>query len=119
MHARVQFSIPNENYTGLAHQMNIGRQMIVDSEHCNDSFGGENAPCASIQEAFSKLFSGGEGVGSGEATKLCDLVGADYLAITSWDPAWRLREGWAWTLPTIVSKPEMRVVACSSKARGS
>ncbi len=111
--ARVQFSIPNAPYTGLAQQINLGRQMVVDSERCNDSFGGEQAPCSSIEASLAQLFSQSKLLSAGESVALCRAAGADYLSAADWDPAWKQKASWVWTLPVVVARPEIRVLSCT------
>jgi len=34
------------------------------------------------------------------------------LVATEWDPIWRAKEGWVWTLPVITETSRVRVVNC-------
>ncbi len=111
--ARVQFSVPNDSYTGFAQLANAGRQVIVEADSCNDSFGGEITPCAAIQSSVAKLFSGGVAVSASQAVALCREIGADYLVASSWDSAWKQSRGWVWTLPIVVARPDVRIVSCT------
>ena len=112
---RIQFNVPNSSYVGFAHLGNVGRQVIVEDTRCNDSFGGEITPCAGIQKTVAELFSGEQLLSAGRTKDLCGAIGAEYLVATSWDPVWKRQGSWPWTLPSVVTTPDVRVVACGKQ----
>ena len=56
----------------------------------------------------------GRGLDAAGAKAICGTIGAEYLVVTRWDPAWGNRGGWVWTLPAVVERPEARVVTCAA-----
>jgi hypothetical protein len=124
--ARVQYNIVDKDYVLGAEMIQARRQLVSGDDGCDVAFGGDPAACPVIQERISKLFpahiaaldvSGPVIPDASRAVELCRNIGAQYLIVTRWDLAWDDREGWAWTLPAVVERPEARVVACGPQAR--
>ena len=110
--ARVQYNVSENDYAVQAQMIHARRQIVSGDEGCDVSFGGESSACAPIQASIARLYQAST-VTANEAEGLCASMAAQYLIATSWDPAWANHAGWVWTLPAVVSRPDVRVVACN------
>jgi hypothetical protein len=95
--------------------MNAGRQILSAEPQCAVEFGGENGSCAAVETSTSRLFAL-PAPSAQWATGYCQQFGVDYLTVGEMDPVWDRAEGWAETLPTVVSEPGIRIVRCSGAA---
>jgi hypothetical protein len=116
MGARVQYNIVDNDYWQRALMLQATRQIVSGDGGCDVAFGGEATACPGIQQGIQHLFQGKE-LDAVEARTTCAAIGAEYLVVTRWDPAWRDPKGWVWTLPAVVERPEAHVVACAPRAR--
>jgi hypothetical protein len=114
-------------YAELIH---VRRQTVTAMPECDTVFGGEVDACDGIRAAVARVFeepspeeesfsSPIEGarpaVSAAEAMAICEGLQADYLIATRWDPVWRERTGWVWTLPMVVATPDLRVLRCGTR----
>lgn len=110
--ARVQFNTVDNDYWQGALMIHANRQLVSGDGGCDVAFGGEAAACDPIQKGITQLFQG-QNLDADGARSTCRAIGAQYLFVTRWDPAWQGRKGWVWTLPAVVERPEARVVTCA------
>ena len=47
-----------------------------------------------------------------QARTTCDKYGIQYLVVRVYDPAWRDRKSWVWTLKPVVSDDDFRSLDC-------
>jgi hypothetical protein len=114
--ARVQYNIVDNDYWQRAEMIQATRQIVSGDGGCDVAFGGEAASCPAIQQGIARLYQSQE-LDAVAARSTCAAIGAEYLVVTRWDSAWEDREGWVWTLPAVLERPEARVVACVPQAR--
>jgi hypothetical protein len=109
--AVVQFATDQPgDYFRYAQILLAGRQMANALPGCASAFGGEASECARIEAGVARIYSGA----SAESARAeCARLGVSYLVATRWDPVWRDRAGWVWTLPVVVDTGEMRVAQCA------
>ncbi len=101
--------------------MNTPRQVANAMPVCNVAFGGDIGPCEGIKSEVARLYLQSAGYVPGEkvedaveARESCKKLGVGELVATAWDPVWRAKEGWVWTLPAIVATDNVRVVGCGT-----
>ena len=99
--------------------MNTPRQIANAIPVCGFAFGGDPRPCNGIRAEVARLYLEPAGYVPGvkvedasEARESCRRLGVGELVATQWDPVWRAREGWAWTLPVVAETSRVRVVNC-------
>ncbi len=101
---------PNEYYQRML-VMHTGRQMLNAEGKCATHFGGDPAPCRSIQDATAHLYTL-PAPPAAWAKAFCHRFGVQYLVLSPWDPQWTNRSGWPVTLPTVAREPRFRILAC-------
>ena len=112
--ARLQYAIA-PGYAGFASMIHADHQLIVGDAGCDSSFGGDPAVCPAIQQTIAQLYLEHLPSPAGrEAAALCSHLGAQYLVATRWDAVWNSPQGWVWTLPGVIARPSVRIVACHS-----
>ncbi len=90
---------------GVAHQIAI----VGDKPWCGAELGGDPSGCASMAKAIDATFNGQS---ADQARATCRALGIEYLIARVYDPAWKDRNGWVWTLPSAVSDDEFRALDC-------
>jgi hypothetical protein len=115
MDARVQYNIGDNDNWQQSQMIQSRRQLVSGDSGCDVTFGGDASACPAIQQALGQLYPahGQPAVTAARAAALCSSIGAQYLIATRWDTIWQYREGWAWQLPAVVARPDVRVVACA------
>ena len=108
------------HYDSIANMLFAQRAMATDAEvDCGAVFGGNPSNCSQVQNAAREIFA--EPVlPVSEIVERCRRLGIDFLAVSSFDPAWQQKGGWVWTLPLAgASAPDQvapdtgfRVVKC-------
>jgi hypothetical protein len=111
--ARVQYNDATA-YFMASQMMQSNRQMIDADPSCATSFGGDPSACPAIQRAVAALYS--ESTGPAAANRLCAQTGIQYLIASRWDRVWLAPESWVWTLPPVLERPEVRVLACGKSS---
>ncbi len=110
--AVVQFN-PHEKepFWVAADQLGVAHQTVIagDQPWCGAELGGDPRPCPAMAAALDRLFNGAS---AAEARATCDQYGMQYLIVRVYDPAWRNRDGWVWTLEPVVADPEFRALKC-------
>jgi hypothetical protein len=110
---------PNNPYFTSVQVMNTPRQIANAMPECSVAFGGDIGPCEGIKAEVARLFlqptgyvPGAKVEDAAEARESCRKLGVGELVATKWDPVWRAREGWVWTLPVVAETSRVRVVNC-------
>jgi hypothetical protein len=110
--AMVQFNPnhPNTFWTaadllGVDHQTAIS----YDQPWCGSELGGDPSGCAAVAAAIDSLFNGAT---AEQARTTCRQYGIQYLIARIYDPAWKDKSGWVWTLRPVVSDEEFRALDC-------
>jgi hypothetical protein len=106
-------------FFNIVQLMNTPRQVANAMPECNVAFGGDLGPCEGIKAEVARLFlqpgtaPDMKAEDAGEARESCRRLGVGELVATEWDPVWRAREGWVWTLPVVAETSHVRVVNCA------
>jgi len=102
-----------------AQLLNTPRQTANAVAECAVMFGGDPGRCVGIEAELARLYlepmgyvAGSVVEGASEARESCRRLGVNELVATEWDPIWRAKEGWVWTLPVITETSWVRVVNC-------
>jgi hypothetical protein len=110
--AIVQFNptpqVPNwiaADLLGVAHQTTI----FSDQQGCGSELGGDPSGCPLMAAAIDSLFSGAT---AEQARATCHQFGIQYLVARVYDPAWKSKSTWVWTLDPVVSGEEFRALDC-------
>ena len=90
---------------GVNHQI----VMVTDQDGCGSKAGGDPDGCPAIAAAVDSLFSG---VSRDQARATCRQFGIQYLVTRMYDPAWKDKTSWVWTLVPVVSNDEFRALDC-------
>jgi len=90
---------------GVAHQVAI----VSDQEGCGSELGGNPAGCPAMAAAIDSLFNGAS---ADQARATCHQYGIQYLVARVYDPAWKIKDSWVWTLNPVVSDDEFRALDC-------
>ena len=53
-----------------------------------------------------------QGATAEEALTTCREYGIQYLVVRIYDPAWKDKSGWVWTLKPVVQDDEFRALDC-------
>jgi hypothetical protein len=108
----VQFnpSLPNE-FWGLVNLVAINRQVAIagDKPWCGSELGGDPTGCPAMASALDALFNDST---AEQAHSTCRQFGIQYLVTTIYDPVWKERRSWVWTLKPVVQDPEFRALDC-------
>ncbi len=108
----VQFnpSLPNE-FWGLVNLVAINRQVAIagDKPWCGSELGGDPTGCAAMASALDVLFMDST---DEQARSTCRRFGIQYLVATIYDPVWKQKHSWVWTLKPVVEDPEFRALDC-------
>jgi hypothetical protein len=105
------------DFFNFAQLLNTPRQTANATSECVVVFGGDPGPCAEIKAELARLYVEPQGLvdkvqveDASVARATCRRLGIDELVATQWDPVWRAKLGWAWTLPVVVATERVRVV---------
>lgn len=90
---------------GVGHQTAI----ISDQQGCGSELGGDPSGCAAMAAAIDSLFNGAS---AEQARATCHEYAIQYLVARVYDPAWKNKNSWVWTLGPVVSDDEFRVLDC-------
>lgn len=93
------------DFIGMNHQSVIGSDQLW----CWSEFGGDPKGCPAMAAAIDSLFNGAT---AEQARTTCRQYGIQYLVTRIYDPAWKDRNGWVWTLKPAVSDNEFRALDC-------
>jgi hypothetical protein len=110
--AIVQF---NPNHTNklaiITDVMGVDHQIAInsDTEGCGSELGGDPSGCPATSAAIDSLFRDAT---AEQARATCRLYAIQYLVVRMYDPVWKDKQSWVWTLPPVVSDPEFRALDC-------
>jgi hypothetical protein len=90
---------------GVAHQTAI----ISDQQGCGSELGGDPSGCPVMAAALNTLFKSAT---AEQARATCHQFGIQYLVARVYDPAWKNKSTWVWTLNPVVSYDEFRALDC-------
>jgi hypothetical protein len=110
--AVVQFNpIRPEPFWMAVDQLGVDHQtaIIVDQPWCGSELGGDPSGCKEMAAAFDTVFYGETGE---QARIICHKYGIQYLIARIYDPAWKQKSSWVWTLKPVVSDNEFRALDC-------
>ncbi len=91
---------------GVDHQIAIN----VDKEGCGAELGGDPSGCPAMSAAIDSLFIDAT---ADQARTTCRLYAIQYLVVRMYDPVWKDKQSWVWTLHPVVSDDEFRALDCS------
>jgi hypothetical protein len=83
--------------------------MGFDKPWCGSEFGGDPSGCPAMAAAIDPLFNGAT---AEQARATCHQYGVQYLVASIYDPAWKDKSDWVWTLSPVVSDEEFRALDC-------
>lgn len=101
--------VPNEYFQRML-VMDTNRQMLNAEGKCATHFGGDPAPCQSIQTATAQLYAAPAPAQA--ARQYCSQFGVNYLILSAWDPQWSSQTGWPATLPVVAQQPRIKIFNC-------
>ena len=87
----------------------MGNKSIRDGGACGAEFGGDVSGCPIIAAAIDALYRGAT---ADQARDTCHQFGIQYLIARIYDPAWKDKNSWVWTLKPVVSDEEFRALDC-------
>lgn len=99
------FWMKNVDLLGVDHQVAI----VSDKHQCGAELGGDPAGCPVMAAAIDALY---KGTSAERARATCREHGIQYLVARIYDPAWKEKGSWVWTLQPVVSDDEFRAVNC-------
>jgi hypothetical protein len=93
------------NLLGIDHQSVISS----DSGSCGSDLGGDPTGCPILAAAIDALYNGAS---ADQARAACHQWGIQYLVARVYDPVWKDRNGWVWTLKPVVADEDFRALDC-------
>jgi hypothetical protein len=93
------------NLLGMDHQTVIA----ADKGECGAELGGDASGCPILATAIDQLYNGAS---ASQAQDTCRQYGIDYLVARVYEPVWRERNGWVWTLEPAFANTDFRAVKC-------
>ena len=94
------------DWADSAHQTAI----VSDGGACGAEFGGDVSGCPTMAAAVNALYRGAT---ADQARDTCHRFGIQYLIARIYDPAWKDKNSWVWTLKPVVSDEEFRALDCT------
>jgi hypothetical protein len=110
--AVVQFDPSNPDLLWTAGDLlGVDHQIAITSDQpwCGAELGGDAAGCRVMAAAVDQVF---EGVTAEQARATCRQYGIQYLVVRVYDPAWKDKRSWVWTLKPVVQDEEFRALDC-------
>lgn len=99
--------------------VNVGHQAAITGSGlwCGSELGGDPSGCPAMLAAIDPLFdvaTAGQTADQAaeQARAACRAYRIDYLVVTIYDPPWKDRNSWVWTLPPVVADSEFRALDC-------
>lgn len=91
--------------------VNVGHQTAIVGSGlwCGSELGGDPSGCPGMLTTINPLFKDAT---ADQARAACRAYRIDYLVANVYDPPWKDRSSWVWTLPQVVADPEFRAVDC-------
>ncbi len=97
------WTVPDQ--IGIDHQVAIA----YDKPWCGSEFGGDPSGCLAMAAAVDSIFNRAT---ADQARTACRKYGIQYLVVRIYDPAWKDKNGWVWTLSPVVADEEFRALDC-------
>jgi hypothetical protein len=110
--AIVQFNPAQPSlYWTAADLLGINHQAAIagNKQGCGSELGGDSSGCPVMGAAIGSIF---EGASADQARSTCRLYSIDYLVARIYDPVWKDKSSWVWTLKPVVSDPQFRALDC-------
>ena len=108
----VQFNPARPNsWWPMVDILGVEHQIVISSDKpmCGAELGGDPSGCPAMAAAIDALFAGAS---AEQARTTCRNLGIDFLVSNVYDPAWKDKQSWVWTLKPVVSDPEFRALDC-------
>jgi hypothetical protein len=93
------------NMVSVDHQVAIA----IDQGSCGSDLGGDPSGCPILSSAIDYLYNGAP---AEMARSACRQYGIQYLIARVYDPVWKDRNGWVWTLQPVVAISDFRALDC-------
>ncbi len=93
------------NLLGIDHQSAI----MSDEGSCGSDLGGDPAGCPIMAKAVDALYNGSS---AEQARATCRQFGIQYLVVRVYDPVWKNKSSWVWTLNPVVADTDFRALDC-------
>ena len=92
--------------------INIDHQVAIAGGQlwCGSELGGDPDGCPAMIAAINPIFEGG--TRGEQARVVCHRYGISYLVSNVYDPVWRDKNSWVWTLPPVIQESEFRALSC-------
>ncbi len=110
--AVVQFNpIHQEPFWIAADLLGVDHQTAIMSDQpwCGSELGGDSSGCTEMSGPIDAIFNGET---AEKARNTCNRYGIQFLVARIYDPSWKDKSSWVWTLPTVVSDNEFRALDC-------
>jgi hypothetical protein len=93
------------DWRDIAHQSAIA----FDKPACGSELGGDPSGCTIMAAAIDALYTDAT---AEQARSTCHQLGIQYLIARIYDPAWKSKDSWVWTLKPVVADEEFRALNC-------
>lgn len=110
--AVVQYNpAPTSMVLAAMDQMYVDHQVAIagDTDGCGSTLGGDPGGCPVMAAALDPLYREGD---APRARSVCRELGIQALIARVYDPVWKDRGSWVWTLPTLVTQKDFRALDC-------
>ena len=94
------------NMLGIDHQTAIAS----DVGSCGADLGGDPSGCPILAAAMDTIYNGAS---AEQARTICHQYGIQYLVARVYDPVWKNKNSWVWSLKTVVADTDFRALDCS------
>jgi hypothetical protein len=96
----------------IADMMGVRHQSVIadDKGACGSEIGGDSSGCPTLAAAIDRLYNGAT---ADQARATCRQLGIQILIARVYDPVWRDKADWVWTLPTVVTADDFRALRCA------
>jgi hypothetical protein len=96
------------DWIGVAH----ASALAYDTNACGAELGGDPSGCPILSDALDAIY---DGASAERASSTCQQFGIQYLVARVYDPAWKNRNSWVWTLKPVVNDSEFRALDCRKR----
>jgi hypothetical protein len=93
------------NMLGIDHQTAIAS----DAGGCGSELGGDPNGCPILAAAVDVIYNGAS---AEQARTICHQYGIQYLVARVYDPVWKNKSSWVWTLKPVVADADFRALEC-------
>ena len=95
----------------IADMLGVRHQVVIadDKGTCGSDLGGDPSGCPTLAAAIDGLYNGADA----ERTRAtCHQLGIQYLIARVYDPVWKNKSSWVWTLEPVVLDDDFRALNC-------